>query len=148
MRRPVLLAFVISVLATPLAAQRAVSLGVSTTVPSSSSVAQHAATLELGARRIPVRLRLEASALILNNRRSTQAGVSLLLPLLDRSLSPYLLGGVASETDGLDGPDGFGASGIRTGAGLRYRVGSRVLFIESLHHTGIRRNTFSLGTQF
>ena len=131
-------------------AQRAVSLGVAAGLPLANPDGQHGMlTLEIGARRIPVRFRSELSVTDSRDRgRVYQATGSFLVPFIERPLSPYLVGGIAFGINQWDGGPQPGGEGVRAGLGLRYRIGERILFAENAYHWGFERSLLTFGVQF
>jgi hypothetical protein len=153
MRRVSIVVLVALSLAIPVrsaVAQRAVSFGVAAGLPLASPDGPHGmVTLEVGPRRFPVRFRSELSVTESRDRgRVYQAAGSLLVPFLDRPLSPYLVGGIALGINQWAGGPQSGGEGVRAGLGLRYRVGERVLFAENAYHWGFRRSQLAFGVQF
>ena len=143
----------------PVAAQRAVSVGIGAGLPSEALGGDHGfATLELRSSRFPVHFRAELGVIqggadTQAYHRWYQAGGSFIVRFVERPLSPYALAGLSFEIDrpatgppgGTYRPDG---TGLRTGLGLRYRVGERVLFAEGAHHWGLDRRMITFGVQF
>lgn len=130
---------------------RSVSLGVAAGVPSTNGGGNLAmATLELGRARFPVRLRADVTVMdyATTGPRLAQLNASVLVPFLDRKVSPYAIAGLASAPVTRFGSRGPGAEGLRAGMGLRYHIASRTLFLESVRHWGIDRSQLSLGVQF
>lgn len=153
MRRSSIIALVVLLAAVPAhdaLAQRALSLGVAAGLPLANPGGQHGMlTLEIGARRFPVRFRSDLSVTESRDRgRVYQATGSFLVPFLERPLSPYLVGGIAFGIDQWDGGPQPGGEGVRAGLGLRYRVGDRLLFAENAYHWGFGRSLLTLGVQF
>lgn len=131
-------------------AQRVISLGVAAGLPLANPDGQHGMlTLEVGPRRFPVRFRSELSVTESRERgRVYQATGSMLVPFLNRPLSPYLVGGVAFGINQWDGGQQTGGEGVRAGLGLRYRIGDRVVFAENAYHWGFERSLLTFGVQF
>lgn len=131
-------------------AQRVVSFGVAAGLPIASPDGPHGmVTLEAGPRRFPVRFRSELSvAEIRPGVRVYQATGSVLVPFIDRPLSPYLVAGLAFGINQWAGGPQLGGEGVRGGLGLRYRVGERILFAENAYHWGFGRSQLSFGVQF
>jgi len=133
--------------APPASAQRALSVGVAASVPSLPGTQHAMITLEAGSRRFPLRFRADVAAVSYDGV-AYQYQASLLLPFTSSRVAPYLIGGVGIETDGLDGGPTPSWSGIRGGVGVRYRLANRLLFVESVAHSGLPRPMLSLGVQF
>jgi hypothetical protein len=143
----------VSVFIAPARAQqpRSVSLGVAAGVPATTGGGSLAmATLELGRASFPVRFRADVTVMdyATSGPRLAQLNANVLVPFLDRKISPYAVAGYASAPVTRFGSAGPGAEGLRAGMGLRYRIASRTLFLESVRHWGINRSQLSLGVQF
>lgn len=127
-------ALLVAAIAVPAAAQGRVSRGLAATLPWFTSAAPQATiSLEVGPLRFPLRFRADVHVVEPRNGEPATilGGGSLLVPFLNRPLTPYLIGGAAF---GLNEALGLGASrtdGVRVGGGLRYRLDERVLYLEA-----------------
>lgn len=132
-------------------AQRWISAGLAAGVPGANGPGSHAmATLEIGPSSFPLRFRADLAAIDYPNsgQRFAQVNASLLVPFVDRTLSPYFVAGLALAPASRLGTTGSGGDGLRGGLGLRYRVANRVIFLEGARHWGLERTLVSLGVQF
>lgn len=132
-------------------AQDWLSFGVAAGVPGANGGGNHAmATVELGASRFPLRFRVDAAAVDYapSGQRFAQLNANLLLPFIDRPLSPYAVVGIAFAPMSRLGSTGYGGEGLRAGVGLRYRVSERVLFVENAQHWGLNKSLLTIGVQF
>ena len=132
-------------------AQSWLSAGLAVSVPAANGGGNHVmATLELGPARFPVRLRADLAAIDYApfGPRFAQMNANLLVPFIQRPVSPYFVAGVAFAPTSRLGSRSTGGEGLRAGVGLRYRVAERVLFIENVQHWGLTRSLLTFGVQF
>ena len=131
-------------------AQRFISLGLAAGLPAANPELQHGmVTVEVGPLIFLSRFRAD---LTIYDGPTTgavaQAAGSLIVPFIDRPLSPYFIAGLAFNlTDRTASPSAIQES-ARAGLGLRYRVGERTVFAESVRHWGVERALLTIGVQF
>jgi hypothetical protein len=149
--RSTLVAAVLIVVSSVAHSQDWLSAGLAAGVPGVNGGGNHAmATLEVGPVRFPVRFRADLAVVdyAVSGPRFAQFNASFVVPFVDRTLSPYLIAGIALAPTSRLGGTGTGGEGLRGGVGLRYRVAERVIFLESSRHWGLNRSQLSLGVQF
>lgn len=146
----VLVAALLVLAPTNVAAQRALSIGIGAGLPAVNPDGQHGMlTLEARLGRLPLNFRADLSVADDALRgRVYQATGSVLVPFVDRAFAPYAVGGVAFGINQWVGGGQPGGEGLRAGLGLRYRVGQRVLFAENAYHWGFNRSLLTFGVQF
>ena len=102
-------------------------------------------TLDVSVRRVPVRLRAEAMAGtgLQYAHGPFSLGASVVLPIGERELRPYVLAGA-----GVYGVGGVGhPTGATAGGGAEYRAGRSTYFLEGRLHSQ-SRHAISLGVRF
>jgi hypothetical protein len=106
-------------------------------------------TFEIGPHHMLSRFRADLAIYdIANQGRVAQAAGSVLVPFVDRPLSPYFVAGMAFTVHGRRSSPEPMNEGVRAGLGLRYRVDGRTLFAESVRHWGANRTLLTIGVQF
>lgn len=135
---------------TPLHAQRWLSVGLAAGLPATDTDVQHGMlTLEVGPRRMLSRFRADLALYDVSNQgQVAQAAGSVIVPFIDRPLTPYLIAGIAFTVLGPRYSPKPINEGMRAGLGLRYRVDGRTLFAESVRHRGANRTLLTIGVQF
>lgn len=145
------LALLLLTLAPAASAQSWLSMGIAAGLPGANGGGNHVmATLELGPVRFPLRFRLDVAAIDYapSGQRFAQLNANVLVPFIDRPLTPYAIAGAAFAPFSRLGSTGFGGDGLRAGVGLRYRVSERVIFIENAQHWGLNKSLLTFGVQF
>ena len=138
-------------LASDASAQSWLSMGIAVGVPGANGGGNHAmATVELGPTRFPLRFRLDVAAVDYapSGQRFAQLNANVLVPFINRPLTPYAVAGVAFAPMSRLGSTGYGGEGLRAGVGLRYRVSERVIFVENVQHWGLNKSLLTFGVQF